>query len=258
MIPLKDDAPRSSTPWVNYFLIAINLAVFVFQLTLPSTAFDRRPHPELCKEVALGVNASPQDTFVCTFGYVPGFAEAAVRGQFPLVAAFLPILTSMFLHGGWLHVLGNMWFLRIFGDNVEDHLGHFGYLIMYLLSGVAAALLQTFFTLALGGGKFIPNVGASGAIAGVMGAYFVLYPRARVLTLVPFLFVWLVWLPAWVMLGYWFVIEFLSGAASAVAATAQNTGGIAFWAHVGGFVAGIILIKVFPSRPRRYRYYSWS
>ena len=235
MIPLKDDAPRSSTPWVNYFLIAANLAVFLFEVML---------------------SPGPRQVLTFEFGFVPARVTAALGGshQVSAEAAFLPILTSMFLHGSWLHVLGNMWFLRIFGDNVEDHLGHFSYLIMYLLSGIAAALLHLFFNI----GSPIPSVGASGAIAGVMGAYFVLYPRARVLTLVPFLFVWLVWLPAWVMLGYWFVIEFLSGAASAVASTAQTTGGIAFWAHVGGFVAGIILIKVFPSRPRRYRYYSWS
>jgi membrane associated rhomboid family serine protease len=202
------------------------------------------------------LSPGPRQVLTFQFGFVPARVTALMEGSRRVNAetALLPILTSMFLHGSWLHVLGNMWFLRIFGDNVEDHLGHFGYLIMYLISGIAAALLHLLFNI----GSPIPSVGASGAIAGVMGAYFVLYPRARVLTLVPFLFVWLIWLPAWVMLGYWFVIEFLSGAASAVASTAQTTGGIAFWAHVGGFVAGIILIKLFPSRPRRYRYYSWS
>ncbi len=235
MIPLKDDAPRSTTPWVNYFLITVNLLVFLFEVMLAP---------------------GPRQVLTFEFGFVPARVSALMGGSHRMTAeaAFLPMLTSMFLHASWLHVLGNMWFLRIFGDNVEDHLGHFSYLLMYLLSGIAAALLHLFFNF----GSQVPSVGASGAIAGVMGAYFVLYPRARVLTLVPFLFVWLVWLPAWVMLGYWFVIEFLSGAASAVAATAQTTGGIAFWAHVGGFVAGIILIKLFPSRPRRYRYYSWS
>ncbi|MBV8206104.1 MAG: rhomboid family intramembrane serine protease [Acidobacteria bacterium] len=257
MIPLKDDAPRSTTPWINYFLIAANVAIFIFQLSIPSSRFDLRPHPRLCLEVVQGAPASPLDNFECTFGFVPGFAVAALQGQFSLSRAFVPILTSMFLHAGWLHILGNMWFLYIFGDNVEDHLGHFPYLVMYLLGGMGASLVQTFFIVFSGAGSFIPTVGASGAIAGVMGAYFVLYPRARVLTLVPFLFVWLVWLPAWVMLGYWFVIEFLSGAATAIAPT-QSVGGIAFWAHVGGFVLGIILIKIFPARPRRYRYYSWS
>lgn len=246
MIPLKDDAPRSTTPWVNYFLIAINLVVFAYEVLLPRGA---------------------NQFLTCQFGFIPVRLAAliepvgVVRGPCPLflgrptlLAAILPILTSMFLHGSWFHVLGNMWFLRIFGDNVEDHLGHFSYLIMYLLSGIGAGLLHFIFNM----GSPIPSVGASGAIAGVMGAYFVLYPRARVLTLVPFLFIWFMWLPAWVMLGYWFVIELLSGAATAVAATSQTTGGIAFWAHVGGFIAGIVLIKLFPSRPRRYRYYSWS
>lgn len=257
MIPLKDDAPRSTTPWINYFLIAVNILIFMYQLTMPATYFDRRPHPNLCLEVVRGAGASPQDVFVCTFGYVPGFALAALQGHFPFVAAFLPILTSMFLHGSWLHVLGNMWFLFIFGDNVEDHLGHLTYLIFYLLSGIVAALVQTIFTIGSGSGSFLPTVGASGAIAGILGAYFVLYPSARVL--VPVFFIIPMWLPAWLMLGYWFVIEFLSGAATAIAPTQQTSGGgIAFWAHVGGFIAGIILIKLFPSRPRRYRYYSWS
>jgi membrane associated rhomboid family serine protease len=160
------------------------------------------------------------------------------------------ILTSMFLHGGWLHIIGNMWFLWIFGDNIEDHLGHFRYLLFYLACGVAAAITHIIFNLS----SNEPTVGASGAIAGVMGAYVILYPRARVLTLV-FFFLW--WIPAWVFLGYWFLIQFLSGAAMSVAETSRSTGGIAFWAHVGGFVAGILLIKILPQRARRYRYGSW-
>ena len=125
-------------------------------------------------------------------------------------AAILPIFTSMFLHGSWLHLIFNMWALWIFGDNVEDYLGHWLYLVFYLLCGVAAALLHTLFNI----GSTVPSVGASGAIAGVMGAYFLLYPRARVLTLVPFFFVFFMWLPAWIVLGYWFVAQFLSGAAT--------------------------------------------
>jgi len=160
----------------------------------------------------------------------------------------------MFLHGSWLHIIGNMWVLWIFGDNIEDHLGHFSYLIFYLVSGFAAAFTHILLNL----GSNIPSVGASGAIAGVMGAYFVLYPRARVLTLVPLIvFFTFWWLPAWIVLGYWFVIQFLSGAATSVAYTSQTGGGVAFWAHVGGFVAGIVMIKVFPERPRRHRYGTW-
>jgi membrane associated rhomboid family serine protease len=154
----------------------------------------------------------------------------------------------MFLHGGWAHVIGNMWFLYIFGDNVEDYLGHFNYLTFYLLSGLIAMACQV----AMDIHSHVPNLGASGAIAGVLGAYFVLYPRARVLT---WIFVLIIYVPAWVILGYWFVFQFLSGAATSLAAASgHNMGGIAFWAHVGGFVAGVGLIKVFPQRRRRYPY----
>jgi len=172
----------------------------------------------------------------------------------PLSAILLTILTSMFLHGGWLHVIGNMWFLWIFGDNVEDYLGHFRYLLFYLLCGIAAAGVH----IVLNFSSNEPTVGASGAIAGFMGGDLLLYPRARVLTLVPlvvFFTFW--WLPAWIFLGYWFVIQFLGGAATSIAETSRSTGGIAFWAHVGGFVAGLLLIKVFPRRARSYRYGSW-
>ncbi len=167
------------------------------------------------------------------------------------MGAFLPLFTSMFLHGSWLHLIFNMLALWIFGDNVEDYLGHSLYLMFYLVCGIAAALFHT----ALNLGSTLPTVGASGAIAGVMGAYFLLYPRARVLTLVvPFFFWFFVWLPAWVVLGYWFVAQFLSGAATSIAAHSGSSSTIAFWAHVGGFLAGMLLIKLFPARTRRYRY----
>jgi membrane associated rhomboid family serine protease len=144
-----------------------------------------------------------------------------------------------------------MWFLWIFGDNIEDYLGHFKYLIFYLLTGVAAAVAQ----IALTPSSPVPTVGASGAIAGVLGAYFILYPKARVLNWFPPVFFF--HLPAWVMLGYWFLMQFLSGAATSIAYSSNTTGGIAFWAHVGGFVSGAVLIKVFPERPQRYRYGTW-
>ena len=235
MIPIRDDAPRFSTPYVNYFLVALNSVVFLFEVILAPPV---------------------RQALIMSLGYVPLRVTALVSGshQVAPAAAFVPVLTSMFLHASWLHLIGNMWFLWIFGDNIEDHLGHFKYLAFYLLSGVAATMLQTAFDPT----SAIPNVGASGAIAGVMGAYFVLFPSARVLTLVPFLFIFFVWLPAWVMLGYWFVLQFLSGAAtSIVSSRSTNSGGIAFWAHVGGFVAGIVFIKVFPARPRRFRYNAW-
>ena len=184
-------------------------------------------------------------------GYVPWNLIGVLHTRYiPAMGAILPIFTSMFLHGSWLHLIFNMWALWIFGDNVEDYMGHFLYLVLYLVSGVAAALLHTFFNL----GSIIPTVGASGAIAGVMGAFFVLYPRARVLTLVPFFFVFFMWLPAWVVLGIWFVGQFLSGAASAITTSTAQSSGIAFWAHVGGFIAGMLLVKLFPARVRRYYY----
>ena len=244
MIPLKDDTPRFSTPYVTYFLIALNTVIFL--------------------AMWLGVPA-PAQQVVNVFGFIPVKITALLEGAhyinvrgalIPVNAqtAFVPIFTAMFLHGGWLHLIGNMWVLWIFGDNIEDYLGHFAYLIFYLLCGVIAAIAHT----VLNATSTIPSVGASGAIAGVMGAYFVLYPRARVLTLVPLIFFFTFWwLPAWIVLGYWFIIQFFSGAATAIAYTSQTSGGIAFWAHVGGFVAGIVLVKVFPTRRRRLRYGSW-
>jgi len=159
----------------------------------------------------------------------------------------LPIFTSMFLHGSWSHLISNMWVLWIFGDNVEDQLGHFGYLLFYLIAGILASathIVFNFYSLA-------PTVGASGAIAGIMGAYFVLFPSARVLT---WFFIFFLWLPAWVVLGYWFVVQFMTGAATAISPAATAGGGIAFWAHVGGFIAGVVMVKMLPIRPRRYRY----
>jgi membrane associated rhomboid family serine protease len=219
---------------VNYFLVALNTLVFLFEVMLPPNS---------------------RESFIRLFGVTPYKITGLIAGvpQITPSMALVPILTSMFLHASWLHLIGNMWFLWIFGDNIEDHLGHFKYLLFYLIAGIAAALLQTAFDPT----SSIPSVGASGAIAGVMGAYFILFPSARVLTLVPFLFVFFLWIPAWIMLGYWFLIQFLSGAATSIAYANRNSGGIAFWAHVGGFIAGIAMIKLFPSRPRRFRYDTW-
>ena len=237
MFPIRDDTPRYSTPYITYFIIALNVMAFVF-------------------EFSLGLNTRAFKGLVYQFGVVPRHFELALSGapSYSLPVLSLTILTSMFLHGGWLHIIGNMWFLWIFGDNVEDYLGHLKFLLFYLASGCAAAIAY----ILLDASSNQPTIGASGAIAGVMGAYFVLYPRARVLTLV-FLVVFVTfwWLPAWVFLGYWFLLQFLSGTATAFGGASQNTGGIAFWAHVGGFVAGILLIKLLPERPRRYRYASW-
>ena len=231
MIPLRDDAPRFSTPYVTYFLIALNSLVFLFELMLEPAA---------------------RMQFLSQFGVVPAHLNGLLHGQAGITveAAFLPIFTSMFLHGSWLHVIANMWALWIFGDNIEDYLGPFRYLVFYLVTGIAANGAQTLFN----PDSAVPTIGASGAIAGVMGAYFLLYPSARVLT---FLFVFFTWLPAWIVLGYWFLVQFVSGAATSISSAGQSSGGVAFWAHVGGFLAGVALIKLSPKRPQRYRYPDW-
>jgi len=247
MIPLRDDAPRISTPWVNYAIIGLNVLAFLYELWIQSV-YGRQGLDAFTSQ--LGMIPARFSVVLFNHGYVPWDLMSGLGTRYvPASAALLTIFTSMFLHAGLLHILGNMWALWIFGDNVEDYLGHTLYLVFYLVSGLAAALLHTVFNL----GSTIPTVGASGAIAGVMGAYFVLYPRARVLTLVPFILVFFMWLPAWIVLGYWFVWQFLSGAASSITMHG-NASGIAFWAHVGGFLAGILLIKLFPARVRRYHY----
>jgi membrane associated rhomboid family serine protease len=235
MIPIRDDTPRFSTPFVTYFIIALNTVVFLFELSV-----GQQSHRAL-------------NSLIYHFGVVPLHFERAFTGasSISLPGLFLPLLTSMFLHASWLHLLGNMLFLWIFGDNIEDYLGHFTYLIFYLVSGFAAGMAH----ILLNAGSSVPSVGASGAIAGVMGAYFVLYPRARVLIWFPPIFFF--HLPAWLVLGYWFLVEFLSGAATSLAEPGESSGGIAVWAHVGGFVAGIVLIKLLPERPQRYRYAAW-
>jgi membrane associated rhomboid family serine protease len=235
MLPLRDDQPSFSKPFVTYFIIALNALVFVL-FELPLQAQGPR-----------AING-----LIFQFGLIPHDFTRAIAGatQYPLGANLLTVLTSMFMHGGWGHILGNMWVLWIFGDNVEDRLGHFSYLMFYLVCGVAAALTD----IVLSPGSQVPMIGASGAIAGVMGAYFLLYPRARVLTWVFFIFFW--WLPAWVWLGLWFVQNFFSTVV-AVGLASHQRGGVAFAAHVGGFIAGLILIKIFPARTRNYRYGSW-
>lgn len=237
-LPIRDDQPRFSKPFINYFIIALNIAVYVF-LELPAQAQGRRAF----------------DLLIQQFGLIPHDLTHAIAGtpQYPLGANILTILTSMFLHGDLFHILGNLWFLWIFGDNIEDHVGHFPYLIFYLVCGVAAAVTD----IALTPTSNVPTIGASGAIAGVMGAYILLYPRARVQTLVVLIvFFTFWWLPAWVFLGYWFLIQFVATTVMASGAHHQ-TGGIAFAAHVGGFITGLILIKLFPRRRVTPRYASW-
>ncbi len=175
--------------------------------------------------------------FVYRFSLIPyRFLLLAPRAA----GEILTPVTAMFLHGGWMHVIGNMLYLYIFGDNVEDRLGRGRFLVFYLACGVLSFLVQVLFNAR----SMVPNIGASGAIAGVLGAYLVLFPRARVLTIVPLLiFFPVVEIPAFVFLGFWFLIQFLSGAAS-LGASSPMAGGIAWWAHIGGFLAGIVLLKV--------------
>jgi membrane associated rhomboid family serine protease len=247
MIPLKDDAPRVTTPYVTWFLIAANTLAFLFELSLG--AGNSRQFDAFLS--AFGVVPARISVVLFNQGYVPWdlISQLGTRYVAP-IAAFLPVLTSMFLHGSWMHLIFNMLTLYIFGDNVEDYLGHFRYILLYLISGIIAMAVHTLFNLY----STVPTVGASGAIAGVMGAYFLLYPRAKVLTIVPFFFMWFMWLPAWIVLGYFFVGQFLLGAATSITVHGGNAGGVAVWAHVGGFLAGMGLIKLFPVRARRYRY----
>ncbi len=221
MIPIRDTIRSETYPVVNSLLIAVNGLVFLLELSQGQ-----------------GLNE-----FVYTYGLVPArysvprFSEYFSAGH--QVVAFL---SFMFLHGGFLHLLGNMWTLYIFGDNVEDHLGHFRYLAFYLLCGLASGLSH----LVLNWHSEIPTIGASGAIAGVMGAYFLLYPRAKVLTLVPiFIFIQFVELPAFLFLGIWLLFQFLNAAGASAQA-----GGIAWWAHIGGFVFGIVFLKIFDLLPQ--------
>jgi membrane associated rhomboid family serine protease len=227
MIPLRDANPSRQTPVVTIFIIVVNCLVFFYEISLGQEGLQR---------------------LVFTAGMVP--ARVLAFPSHPDVSfgdAFLPLFSSMFLHGGWLHLIGNMWFLWIFGDNIEDRLGHGRYLLFYLTCGLGAGVAQT----ALNLHSTIPSIGASGAIAGVLGGYLILFPGAKVLTLVPFFFLILLELPAYLILLYWLVIQLFSGVASLGARSAQ-TGGVAWWAHVGGFVLGMVLIQAFGGRrPRR-------
>jgi membrane associated rhomboid family serine protease len=216
MFPIRDTQPSYSRPVVTIVIIVINILVFLFEFSL---------------------DEDTRNAFITAYGLVPD--------QFHVINIF----TAMFLHGGWLHVLGNMWFLWIFGDNIEDILGHWKYLVFYLACGVAAAMTQYFFSPY----SRVPMVGASGAIAGVMGAYMLKFPRARILTIaIIFFFITRFEVPAWLMLIYWFAIQLFNGVGT-IGVTQANQGGTAFFAHVGGFVAGMALINLMGPRERFYR-----
>jgi len=228
MIPLRDDVRRTGTPVVNLLLIAANALCFFYELSLG---------PRL-------------NEFVMAAAFVPARVTEGGAGLLHPGLGAESALISMFLHGGWAHFLGNMLFLWIFGDNVEDRLGHVRYLVFYLLAGYAAAFAHLWFNPA----SAMPAIGASGAISGVLSAYLFLYPQARIQSLIFFgFFGRVVLVPAWVFLPVWFLIQLVSGVASLGVPNAQNTGGVAFFAHIGGFVAGPFLLFLLGGglRPRR-------
>jgi membrane associated rhomboid family serine protease len=239
MIPLKDDVPGRTVPFVTVALIALNVLAFLYQISL---GIDTR-----------GPGAGAAEALVSEFGVTPcrltgscpaGLARAA--GDFP--HPWATIVTSMFLHGGLFHVVGNMLYLWIFGNNVEDTLGHGRFLLFYLASGVAAAVGQTLVSPA----SAIPMIGASGAVSGVLGAYLLLFPYATILTLLTFgFFVRFVHVPAMIVLGFWIVVQLLNGyiTFSARSLGRGESGGVAWFAHIGGFLAGMVLL--FLLRPRR-------
>lgn len=205
-------------PFVTLLLIAINVLVFVHQISLPAAA---------------------ADAFVKTYGLVPAKISLALAGRhYTMEQALIPLFTCMFLHGGILHILGNMWFLWIFGGNVEDRFGSLPYLAFYLVCGIGSGISQVLFSW----GSHVPSIGASGAISGVLGAYIVFFPRSRILTLVPLFIVFFLWrIPAIIFIGLWFAMQFLSGVVSLGQA---NVGGVAWWAHVGGFLLGMLIAGI--------------
>ncbi|MBI3769627.1 MAG: rhomboid family intramembrane serine protease [Deltaproteobacteria bacterium] len=219
MIPLRDTVPSETVPVITRLLIAANVLVFLYQVGLGEAG----------------------ESFIRAYGLVPRRVHA------DHLATLSPLVTSMFLHGGWMHLLGNMLYLNIFGDNVEDRLGHLRYLALYLVTGIVAGVAQ----ITINPHSSLPMVGASGAIAGVTGAYFLFFPRARVVTLIPiFIFLQIVELPAVLFLFFWFAFQLLLGIGSLGTETAG--GGVAFWAHIGGFLAGTVLGPIL-ARPRTVR-----
>ncbi len=224
MIPLKDDNPTRRTSIVTILLIAINVVVFVYQMILP---------PPLGERLVADLGAIPEEVLRHPFGGGAG------------TPAVVTLLTSMFLHGSILHLVGNMLYLWIFGNNIEDSMGRGRFVVFYLLCGFGAHAAH----IAVSAGSNVPTIGASGAIAGILGAYMLLYPGARVLTIIPLgFFTRFIWVPAIFVLGFWFVIQFLNGLP---ALGGQDGGGIAWFAHIGGFVTGLLFIKLFAGRQRR-------
>jgi membrane associated rhomboid family serine protease len=231
LIPLKDLTPRRSFPIITLLLILINVVIFIYQIRLPDHA---------------------AQIFVNTYAVIPAKIQLALAGhRYTLTQALLPLFTCMFLHAGWLHIIGNMWFLWIFGANVEDRMGPLAYLIFYLLCGVGSSIAQTAFSW----GSHIPALGASGAISGVLGAYIVFFPTSQIYTLVTLFIIWFrARIPAIVFIGLWFVLQALSAFGSLGGAGRVEEGGVAWWAHIGGFALGLLLAKIIPWRNPRISY----
>ncbi|MBW2199393.1 MAG: rhomboid family intramembrane serine protease [Deltaproteobacteria bacterium] len=216
MFPIRDTIPSKNYPIVNNTIIAINVLIYLLQLAQGEGLY----------------------RFVQIYGLIPArYTVPQISHYFSTGQQLFSFLSFMFLHGGFLHLLGNMWSLYIFGDNVEDRLGHFRYLVFYLLCGLASGFSHLLFNLH----STVATIGASGAIAGVMGAYFILYPNAKILTLIPIIFIPLFFeIPAFVFIGFWFILQFISAVSSH-----GEISGIAWWAHIGGFVGGVIFLKLF-------------
>jgi len=260
MFPFRDHNPSGTVPFVTIALIAINGLAFLLEIAGgPARAQAIVWQYGLTPGRVTG-RSRPQEPPADPRPLLEQLREVVETGRRPTryaVPAALTFLTCMFLHGGWMHLIGNMWYLWIFGDNVEDRLGHAKFLLFYLVCGVGASALH----IAIEPGSMLPLVGASGAIAGVLGAYMLAFPRARISTLVFLgIFITVLELPALIVLGFWFVIQFFSGLQSMAMV---QTGGVAWWAHVGGFVLGMVLLallqkprerrRVYAYQPRRYR-----
>ena len=217
MFPIRDHNPSHKLPIINLIIIGITAYVFLLEIT-----------------------ATSLEDFIFQYALIPSQVDLTIP------STLLPFIYSMFLHGGWLHIISNMWFLWIFGDNIESHLGHVSYLIFYLITGLAAGLMQFIFS----AGSSIPTLGASGAVSGILGAYLLLYPRHKIDTLVASFggFLHQIQLPASFMLGYWFVIQLFSGIGS-LGITGE--GGVAWWAHIGGFAMGFLAIRIFHRKNRQ-------
>lgn len=233
MFPLQDSNRSRSVPVVTYLLLILNSVFFLIELSMPENLLN---------------------LFVDAYGFVP----SRFLSEFGTAEIFT-IFSSMFLHGGWMHLISNMWALHVFGDNVEDRLGHFSYLLFYLICGIFAALAELIFT----PDSVLPTVGASGAIAGILGAYLILFPKSKIITWIPIFFLpYFIELPAFIFLGIWFFSQFFSGLGAIDASPIAAESTIAWWAHVGGFLAGLALVKIFEKR-QTYReffpdeYYPW-